>query len=210
MIKEMRFVVSALWSLILIGLVFFTSLATVPAEGLSGNDGARDGRREWYNLAQGRTEFEVSDPALVPAQLALAAEQSGCRFKEGIKTAPVRFMRLENRRLAIVFCPGLIGTHQVFDLSNLQKLTIVELPFLAQPNGFGTTARPGWITREKETEVFQAETGSDLKPSPRVRHTYRFDANGFVVVRVDVQQYGTREWTTIWDAPRWPMPGEIK
>jgi hypothetical protein len=196
----MRLAISVLPPLVLAGLLLFASFAAVLAQDRSEADLRNDVSREWYRLAQGRTEFEVSDPALVPSQLALAAEQSGCRYKEDIRAAPVRFMRLEGRRLAIVFCFGTIGSHQVFDLSNLRKPTLVELPILAQPDGFGTTARPGWITWEKETGVFQAETGSDLLPSPRVRHTYRFGADGFVIVRVEASKtelangprYGTR------------------
>jgi hypothetical protein len=104
-----------------------------------------------------------------------------------------------------------IGSHQVFDLSNLLKPTLVELPFPAQPKGFGTTARPGWNTFENETGAFLAETGSDLRPSPRVRHTYRFDANqGFIVVRVELRQDGVGEWTTLWDAPLWSFPAKSK
>ena len=206
----MRFAISVLSPLVLAGLLLFTSVAALLAQDRSEADLSRDVRREWYVLAQGRTEFEVSDPALVPSQLALAAEHSGCRYKEDIKAAPVRFMRLEGRRLAIVFCSGIIGSHQVFDLSNLRRPTLVELPFVAQPDGFGTTARPGWITWEKETGVFQAETGSDVMPRPRVRHTYRFGADGFVIVRVEVQQDGVGEWTTIWDAGRWSLPAKTK
>jgi hypothetical protein len=201
----MRFSGSVLSPLALVGLLLLASVP-MPAQGRSKADALRDVRREWSALAQGRTEFEVSDAAAVPAQLDLAAEQSGCQYKANTKAAPVRFMRLEGRRLAIVFCSGIIGSHQVFDLSNLQKPTLVELPFLAQPNGFGTTTRPGLITWEKETGFFRAVTGSDLKPSLRVRHTYRFDTNGFVIVRVEVQQDGFDGWTTIWDAPRWLFP----
>jgi hypothetical protein len=91
-----------------------------------------------------------------------------------------------------------------------QKPTLVELPFLAQPDGFGTTARPGWITWERETGVFQAETGLDVVGSRRIRHTYRVGANGFVIVRVELQQDGVGEWTTIWDAPRWSFPAKPK
>ena len=171
----------------------------------------RDVLEEWRRISNGRTDFEISDLALVPNRLALAAKQSGCDYKEGIKTAPVHFIRLKDQRLAILFCFAIIGSHQVFDLSNLQEPSLVRFPFLAQPKGFGTTARPGGITFEKETGVFMAVTGSDLLSSPLLRHTYRFEApRGFVVVRVEVNQDGVGEWTTIWDAPDWPFPATTK
>jgi hypothetical protein len=166
-------------------------------------------RREWSTLANGRTEFDVSDPASLPSTLVLAAEEAGCRYKDDIKDAPVRFMRPEGRRIAIVFCSGTVGSHQVFDVSNVLKPTLIELPFLAQPDGFGTTTRPGWITWQKEAKVFQAETGSDISFA-RLRHIYRVDrgTGSFVIVRVDFNSHtgGKDEWTTIWDAPRWSFP----
>jgi hypothetical protein len=65
------------------------------------------GRRCFKNgVSNGRTKFDISDPALVPSLLALAAEQSGCRYKEGIEAAPIHFMRIEGRRLAMVFYFG--------------------------------------------------------------------------------------------------------
>jgi hypothetical protein len=188
-------------------------VATAFAQDRSVADPSVNARKEWYSLAQGRTDFEVSDAALMPGQLALVAEQSGCRYKEDIKSTPVRFLQLRDRRLAIVFCPDVIGSHRVFDLSDLRKPpTPVQFPFFAQPDGFGTTTRPGWITQEKETNVFQAVTGSDFMPSERIRHTYRFDGfpMGFVIVRVDVSQDRVGEWTTIWDAPRWSFPAKSK
>jgi hypothetical protein len=90
--------------------------------------------------------------------------------------------------------------HQVFDVRNVLKPTLVELPFLAQPDGFGTTARPGWITWEKETKIFQAETASDIS-FVRLRHIYRVDrgTGSFVIVRVEfTSNVGTKDgWTTI-------------
>ena len=188
------------------GMLLFSSAAALLA------DDRIETRREWGTLANGRTEFEVSDAALLPSTLAVAAEQSGCNYKDDIKTAPVRFMRPEGHRLAIVFCSAIIGSHQVFDVSNVLRPRLLELPFLVQPEGFGTTARPGWITWEKETNVFQAETGSDMMPSPRVRHTYRHSkfSFSFAIVRVEVQLDGVGEWITMWDAPRWPLPERPK
>jgi hypothetical protein len=201
----MRSMVSTLSRLVVAGLLVFSSASV----GL-GQDPMMALKLEWSIVSKGRIEFEVSDAALLPSTLALVAEQSGCRYKDDIKSAPVRFMRPEGRSLAIVFCSGIIGSHQVFDVSNVLKPTLVELPFLAQPDGVGTTARPGLITWEKEAGVFRAETGSDLLPSPRVRHTYRYGRSDatFVLVRVEVQHDGVGEWITMWDAPRWSLPAK--
>lgn len=166
---------------------------------------------EWSNLAKGRTEFEVSDPALLPSRLALAANHAGCRFTEDIEKNPVKFIKPKGRRLAIMFCWGFVGTHKVFDLSTLHRPRLLEFPVLTMPEGFGMTDRPGGITWDKETLIFQAVTGSDLKPSWEVRHTYQFDETwSFVVIRVEVRGMpGHDEWTTIWKAPRWSLP-EVK
>jgi hypothetical protein len=170
-----------------------------------------DARSEWFNLAKGRTEFEVSDPALVPSRLILAAKHAGCKIEEGIESSPVEFTKIGGSRLAIIFCWSIVGSHKVFDLSTLQRPRLVTFPFIKMPEGFGTTDRPGWITREKETSIFQAVTGSDMKPSWDVRHTYQFNEHwGFVVIRVEVKGMpGHDEWTAIWEAPRWSLP-EVK
>jgi tRNA A-37 threonylcarbamoyl transferase component Bud32 len=47
---------------------------------------------------------------------------------------------------------------------------------LGIPDRFGTTARPGRITWEREARVFEAEfVGSDICLRARLRHTYRLD-----------------------------------
>ena len=162
---------------------------------------------EWHGLAKGRKEFEVSDPALLPSRLVLAAQQSGCNYKEQIKEAPTRFITVPSHRFVIVFCSRIGGSHQVFDFSNLQRPRLVEFPFIAHPEGFGTTSDPGWITWNTETGILQAVTGSDLCPTPSGRHTYQLTAQsrGFVLLRVEIQHpgCGVGEWTTIWDAPQW-------
>jgi len=203
----MRSMLSILSRLVVAGM-----LVSISAAAVFGQAPTMALKSEWSAASNGRTEFEVSDAALLPSTLARAAEQSGCSYKDDIKNAPVRFMRPDGHRLAIVFCSGIIGSHQVFDVSNVLRPRLLELPFLAQPEGFGTTARPGWITWEKEANVFQAETGSDMLPSPRVRHTYRYSKFNvtFALVRVEVQHDGVGEWITMWDAPRWSLPGKPK
>lgn len=201
----MRSIASLLSRLVVAGMLLCNSAAAV-----LGQDHTET-RREWGALANGRTEFDVSDAALLPSTLALAAEASGCRYKDGIKEAPVRFMRPEGRRIAIVFCSGIIGSHQIFDVSNVLKPTLEKLPVLAQPAGFGTTAKPGWITWDKEAKVFQAENGSDVSFA-RLRHIYRLDrwTGSFVIVRVEFTPHvGIKDgWTTIWDAPKWSFPAK--
>jgi hypothetical protein len=203
----MRSMLSILSRLVVAGM-----LVSISAAAVFGQDPTMALKSEWSAVSKGRTEFEVSDAALLPSTLALAAEQSGCSYKDDIKNAPVRFMRPEGHRLAIVFCSGIIGSHQIFDVSNVLRPRLLELPFLVQPEGVGTTARPGWITWEKEANVFQAETGSDMLPSPRVRHTYRYSKFNvtFALVRVEVQHDGVGEWITMWDAPRWSLPAKPK
>jgi hypothetical protein len=203
----MRSMLSILSRLVVAGM-----LVSISASAVFGQDHTMALKLEWSTVSNGRTEFEVSDAALLPSTLALAAEQSACRYKDDIKNAPVRFMRPDGHRLAIVFCSGIIASHQVFDVSNVLKPRLLELPFLAQPDGVGTTARPGLITWEKEAKVFQAETGSDMMPSPRVRHTYRYGKSdaAFVLVRVEARHDGAGEWITMWDAPRWSLPAKPK
>jgi hypothetical protein len=201
--------VSLLPRLLVVGTLVIASVVLALGQEMSLEQRDRiEANREWSALAKGRTEFEVPDPALLPSRLVLAAKHAGCKFEEEIEKTPVRFMKFGSRRLGIVFCPSIVGSHYVFDLSTLQKPRLIELPFATAPEGFGTTVRPGWITREKETSIFQAVTGTDMLPSWDTRHTYRFDENrGFVVIRVEVQRTpGPPEWITIWEAPRWSLP----
>jgi hypothetical protein len=201
----MRPMASILFGFVVVGMLALSSASAVLAQ-----DSAETLKREWIAASKGQPEFEVSDAALLPSTLALAAEQSGCRYKDDIKDKPIRFIRPEGRRLAVVFCSGTaVGSHQVFDVRNVMKPKLVEFPFLAQPDGFGTTATPGWITWEKGATVFQAETGSD-DSAARMRHTYRLDRStgSFAVVRVEfTPDRGTKDgWITIWDAPKWSFP----
>ena len=212
----MRFLIPILRRATLAAMLLCASIAAAPGQDRPGAGDRQDAGMEWQSLANGRTEFDVSDPALVPRRLALAAEQSGCLYKDGIKEIAVRFTSVEKRRLAIVFCRfGVTGSHQLFDLSVLQKPKLIELPFLALKDGFGTTPRPGMITWNGDVGVFEAVTGTDTCPSYQLRHTYRpgltagwvSEAATFVVVRVEVRenrclQFG--DWNTIWEATQWP------
>jgi hypothetical protein len=193
-------------------ILLYASIAVASAEDV------QQAERQGYDAISfaGRTDFEISDPALVPRQLALAAEQSNCRYKDDIEKLPVHFISAEDRRFALVFCrSGASGSHHVFDFADLRRPKLVQLPFMAQKDGFGSTYRPGLITWKRDAGVFQAETGSDMCPSSELRHTYRLGSTegwvsrgtSFVIVRVEVREKTcgrNTEWTTVWEAPPWP------
>ena len=186
------------------------SIATVLGQDGSKTDVQQNPRREWHELANNRKEFEVSDAASMPRLLTLAVERSGCDYKEEIANQPVRFITIDRNRLAIVPCrSGVYRWHRVFDLTNLGKPRQMEFPLLSYKGGFGTTAEPGAVAWRKDAGVFEAELGSDMCPSPAIRHTYRLDqfrGLNFVVTRVEVavDGCGAREWKTMWEATPWP------
>jgi hypothetical protein len=198
--------------LLFAAILLFASIAVASAEDVQQEE------RQRYDAISfaGRTDFEISDPALVPRQLAAAAEQSGCRYKDDIKELPIHFISTEDRRLALVFCRyGVSGSHHVFDLADLRRPEQVQLPFIAQKDGFGATYGPGLITWKRDAGIFQAETGSDMCPNNELRHTYRLGSTGgwvssaasFVIVRVEVREKPcgrNTEWTTVWEALSWP------
>ncbi|WP_407155397.1 hypothetical protein [Bradyrhizobium sp. STM 3557] len=167
---------------------------------------------------KGQTEFEVSDPHLLPRQLAQAAAQSGCHYERAIKDFPTRFIRMSNQRFALVYCEALFGTHKIFDLTNIRKPRVMYVPFFAINRGFGTTSGPGYVTWNKDSETLQSEIGSDVCPSSRLRHIYSLGDNagrasdgiGFVLTHIDIQEdgCGNGEWTTLWDAPAWSKLNE--
>jgi hypothetical protein len=173
-----------------------------------------DLRMEWHRLANGRTEFEVSDPALVPRELALAIEKTGCAYGELIKERPVRFIATQSRRFAVVFCQA--GTvhrsDRVFELSSRQP-TLVQFPWLEYPDGFGTTSFPGLITWDRDAKLFKAENGTDTDLCKRLRYIYRlgYYQPSFVVMRVEYMiECGQKEWGTLWEATKWSFPPENK
>lgn len=208
---------ASILSLLLTAIFLCTSITATSAEDGSGGDVQQDVRQRYDNISfAGRTEFEISDLALVPRQLALAAEQSGCHYKDDIKELPIHFISAENRQLALVFCrSGVMGSHHVFDFADLRRPKLLQLPFTAQKEGFGTTVRPGLITWKRDAGLFEAVTGSDVCPNAELRHTYRLGSTegwvsrvaSFVVVRVEVRAKPCgqdSEWTTAWEAPPWP------
>lgn len=202
----MRTIKAALSPLLLVGLLLLAFVTAGISQDRSPADVSRDLRREWASLAQSRTEFEVSDPELLPSALKLAAEQSDCRYQEGLKLVPARFFSIGDSRLALIPCKQSWKTFQrAFDLSSLQKPAIIRFPILASPDGIGTSAdAPGFLTRDTETGFFKAETTSDIAYTTRARYTYRFDGpSNFVVLRVEIQRDGVGDWVAIWDTLRW-------
>jgi hypothetical protein len=194
------------WLSLVSALVFAPTAAVFGQEPLEAEVNRWEVRQEWNKLSNGRTDFEISDPASVPKFLARIAKQSRCVYEAEIDHHPIRFMRLKGARLAIIFCrSGIEGSHQVFDLTDLQKPKVLQFPFLAIPSGFGTTDSPGGIDYQRDKDVFQAERGSDTNPAV-VRHVYRFDNLGFVVTRIELKKGYGAEWTTIWEAPPWSFP----
>ena len=83
--------VALLLRLLVGGSLLFTPVVLALGEEMSPELRDRiEASREWSNLAKGRTEFEVSDPALLPSRLILAAKHAGCKIEEGIEGSPVR------------------------------------------------------------------------------------------------------------------------
>ena len=205
-------ILSLLFTTILLG----APLAASHAQDGSGGDVQQDARQRYDSISfAGRTEFENQDLLFAEA-LGLAAEQLGCHYKGDIKELPIHFINTENRQLALVFCrSGVSGSHPSSTLRTA-KADAVQLPFIAQNNGFGTTARPGLITWKRDAGVFEAVSGSDMCPNSELRHTYRLGSTegwvsrvaSFVVVRVEVRAKpcGPKisEWATVWEAPPWP------
>jgi len=206
-------------SLLFTAILLCASIATAPGKDRSGADDQQDARQKYDSISFAKGDFQISDPALVPRQLALAAEQARCDYKADIKELPVQFISAENRRLALVFCRlGVLGSHHVFDFADLRRPKLVELPYIARKGGFGTTPRPGLMTWKRDTGVFEAVTISDICPNSELRHTYRLGSTGglvssapsFAVLRVEVREMpcgrNSTEWTTVWEASPWPKP----
>jgi hypothetical protein len=203
----MRFLSSVLSLFVMVGTLLCASIVIARADERSGVNLQHEVLREWHFLANGRTEFEISDPALVPRLLVIAAEQSGCDYKLDMKASPVRFVRFEYRRFAIVPCWGFSGSHELFELTNLKKPKLIVFPVFAAEGGFSTSSRPGMLTWKKETGILEAESSSDMGCPGRGRHTYRLSRTqpGLVLTRVEINKddCGKNEWNTIWEAPPW-------
>ena len=202
----------------IVGLLLLIAAVQLPSTAF-GQDGQSLGGRDEASAIdpipfQGRTDFQVSKYAEVPRQVARAAQREHCDIDKGIEQFPLRFLVEKGHRFVLVYCQSIEGFHLVFDLADLRRPRLVEFPFLAQNTGFGITPRPGIITWRQEAGVFEAETGTDLCPSFRLRHVYRLGQTegyvsqtiSFVLVRVDVMErcVNDKSWSTVWESPKWP------
>jgi hypothetical protein len=225
-----RFSISNVVGGLLLFVVFLLLMTDSPVTAQSNDDpksapGVLNLNDDWDPIDfQGRTEFEISDPDKVPRQIVRQITQlsEGCDFKTFIEKFPVRFVSVERERFAFVFCGWVVGSHMVLDLSweKWRKPKLVHFPFLARESGFGGAYRPGYITNwQKETGSLEIESGSDMCPQARLRHSYRlgrltgvFSGDPFVLHRVEIMEDSCRRgpWTTIWEAPQWPASTIIR
>ncbi|BAM89322.1 hypothetical protein S58_33250 [Bradyrhizobium oligotrophicum S58] len=162
--------------------------------------------RQWFDVAQGRAEFDIADPTLVPTQLAAAATQSGCRWRDVIAQVPVHVFKIDRRRFAKVTCFGFGYQQQIYDLSQLTNPRALQFPVVSWPAGFATTSSLGAITWNPESKLLESVGTSDLCGQPNIRHTYRWINSDFSIIRIELSRdnCGSEEpWQTIWEAPQW-------
>lgn len=208
---------AAFFRTLLIAVFLSAPILSATAQDGQGTDAQRDTPRRHGAISFAGPESKISDPAKVPLQLVLAAEEASCEYKNDIKEFPIQLIRTDGRKIALVFCRlGVGGSHYVFDFADIRRPTLVELPFIAAKQGFGVTHRPGLVTWKRDTGEFEAVISSDMCSSPHVRHTYRVGmtegaisrTESFVVVRVEAREgscwRNTNPWTTVWEAPSWP------
>jgi len=163
----------------------------------------------------GQSDFEISDPEQLPRQLARAAEQSGCRYKDTVNRVPARFVAFERRKFALLPCSGIVSIrHQIYDLSHVGKPRLLHVPIMAPDTGMTASSEPGFVTWQKDTPFFHSEQGSDsCDPCAVVRQVYRIDkyVDGLVLVRVEYRKDRPEgEWKTIWETPKWPTKDDLR
>ncbi|BAM90779.1 hypothetical protein S58_48000 [Bradyrhizobium oligotrophicum S58] len=170
--------------------------------------------REFDGISfKGQSEFEIHDPELLPKQLVRAIEP-GCEYRSGLKEQPVRFMAVDGWRFAIVPCSAIVGWDEIFDLREMRRPRLLQIPMANWDRGFVATSQPGAVTWNKEAKVFEITRRTDLCPSPTTRHIYRLMPAAWapVLVRIDVRKDGCvdGEWATIWEAPAWPTQEDLR
>lgn len=163
---------------------------------------------------KGQSEFEIHDPDLLPKQLVRAIEQTYCRYKENLKTLPVRFLFIEKRRFVLVPCSGIAITwHEIFDLQNSRHPRLLQLAKMAPERGFVAADNAGFVTWNKDDQVFEATGGNDMCTGA-VRHIYKIapDARELPLIRVDyrLDNCGDGAWKTLWTAPPWPTREQLQ
>ncbi|CCD98749.1 hypothetical protein [Bradyrhizobium sp. STM 3809] len=163
---------------------------------------------------KGQSEFEIHDPDLLPKQLVRAIAQTNCRYKEDLKALPVRFLVIETRRFALVPCFGIAVTwHEIFDLQDRRRPRLLQLTKMAPERGFVAADSAGFVTWNKDDEVFEATGGNDMCTGA-VRHIYKLapDGEALSLIRVDfrLDNCGAGAWKTLWTAPPWPTREQLQ
>jgi hypothetical protein len=202
----MRNIITISAAFMIAGILQISSADILIGEERSSDDVRREAHRQWSDVANGRTEFDISDPALLPTQLALVASRSGCRWKDVIKDVPVHVFKIGNRRFAKVTCFGFGYLQQIYDLRNRTNPEALEFPVASSPEGFSTTSRLGSITWKPESGLLESVGSSDQCGTSGIRHTYRWINEQFSVIRVEISPENCDSngpWTTIWEAPQW-------
>jgi hypothetical protein len=93
---------TSIFASLLAAILLCASIAVTPAQDGSGRGAQADAGQTYDSISFAGTESEISDAALVPRQLALAAEQTGCHYKHDIKELPIHLIRAENPNCASV------------------------------------------------------------------------------------------------------------
>jgi hypothetical protein len=209
-----------LFAALVMPLVLDTTARAQETKPAAPQDALRSSNRNWDPIpfAPDQNEVTIADLNLVPRQLLGALRQGECDYEEHIKQVPLRFVRAGNRRFAILFCQyGAAGSHRVYDFRHewARVPTLVQFPFLAHGRGFGATASPGFVTWDAQAATLTAILGSDMCPSPVLRHTYALGhagplpgASPFVLQRVEINLDGcgtdrTGPWKKLWEASDW-------
>jgi hypothetical protein len=203
----MRTSISVAAVCLLTSFLQLSSVDTLMGQDQTPTEARIEAYRQWKNVANGRTEFDVVDPALVPSQLALAFSRSGCQWEKVIKEVPLYIFKIQNQRLAKVTCFGFGYWQQIFDVSELTNPKALEFPVVSA-EGFRSTSRLGSIAWKPESGLLESVASSDQCGGPGVRHTYRWIDRGFSVIRVELspENCGWQgPWTTIWESPQWSL-----
>ena len=209
-------------SLLLTAIILCASIPATSAENGSGGDAQQNARPKYDSISFAKGDFQISDPALVPRQLALAAEQGALRLQSRHQRVSRPLHQRANRRLALVFCRlGVLGSHYVFDFTDSRRPKLVELPFIAQNGGFGATPRPGLMIWKRDAGVFEAVPSRTYAPIRSSVTPIGWTRPGVwsaalqvsAVVRVEVREKpcgrNSTEWTTVWEASPWPASATV-
>ncbi|WP_257165385.1 hypothetical protein [Bradyrhizobium sp. SRS-191] len=163
---------------------------------------------------KGQSEFEIHDPDLLPKQLVRAIELTNCRYKEDLKTVPVRFLVVETKPFVLVPCFGMATTwHEIFDLQDRRRPRLLPLAKMAPERGLVAADSAGFVTWNRDDQVFEATGGNDMCTGA-LRHIYKIAPydKGLSLIRVDfrLDNCGAGAWKTLWTAPPWPTREQLQ